>query len=162
MHLSSLSPKTKRKSHKVIGRGGKRGTTSGRGTKGQKGRAGASVRPGFRGGDNRIWQLFPKLRGASKKHGNKRPHRKHRYFSIKRYKPWEVNLRSLVAYHDGDTVSPATLAEKGIVPAGADRIKILGSGELKRKLSFTDVTASAGARTAIEKAGGTIAEVQSE
>ncbi len=154
MQLSTLKAKHPRKSPKRIGRGGKRGTTSGAGTKGQKGRAGASVRPGFRGGDNRIWQLFPKQRGASKKHGNNSPHRKHRYFSIRRMKPWEINVRALEVYRDGDIVSPETLAEKGIVPQGAAQIKILGSGDLNRKLTFRGLEASAGARKKVEQAGG--------
>jgi large subunit ribosomal protein L15 len=156
MQLSSLKPKHPRKSHKRIGRGGKRGTTSGSGTKGQKGRAGASVRPGFRGGDNRIWQLFPKLRGASSKPGNKSPHRKHRFYRVHHARPAEVNLRSLEAFKAGDTVSPATLAEKGLVPAGAKAVKVLGSGDLKRALSFTGVAISASARAKVEKAGGSI------
>jgi large subunit ribosomal protein L15 len=158
MDLSTLKPTHPRKRRKVIGRGGKRGTTAGAGTKGQKGRAGASVRPGFRGGDNRIWQLFPKQRGASKKHGNKKPHRKHRFFSIKYYKPWEVNLRSLGVFKDGDTVSPKTLIEKGIIESGASSVKILGSGDLNRRLTFSDVLMSASAKAKIEKAGGTINE----
>jgi len=156
MQLSTLKPKHPRKKHKRIGRGGKRGTTSGQGTKGQKSRAGASVRPGFRGGDNRIWQLFPKQRGASKKHGNKRPHRKHRFFAMHRAGPAEVNLRSLDAFREGDTVSPATLADKKLVPAGARDIKVLGSGTLSRRLSFEGVRMSASAKEKIEKAGGTV------
>lgn len=158
MQLSDLKPKHPRKLKKKIGRGGKRGTTSGGGTKGQKSRAGASVRPGFRGGDNRIWQLFPKQRGAGKKPGNKRPHRKHRYFSIKRFKPFEINLRTLEIFKDGDTVSPVTLAEKGLVRQGTHEVKILGDGTLSHKLSFVDVAASAAARKKIAEAGGTIAE----
>lgn len=156
MHLSSLKSKHTRKSRKRIGRGGKRGTTSGAGTKGQKSRAGASVRAGFRGGDNRIWQLFPKQRGASSKPGNKRPHRKQRFYSIRRYKPWEVNLRVLGVFKDGDTVSPATLIEKGLVSASADRVKILATGELKRKLTFNGVMVSEAAKSKIVKAGGII------
>ncbi len=156
MQLSTLKPKTPRKYRKVIGRGGKRGTTSGAGTKGQKSRAGATVRPGFRGGDNRIWQLFPKQRGAGKKPGNKHPHRKHRFFSVKRYKPWEVNLRALNVFGNGETVSPQTLAEKGIIPSATVPVKILGTGELSVKLTFTGVAVSASARVKIEQAGGTI------
>ena len=158
MQLSTLKAKHPRKSHKRIGRGGKRGTTSGNGTKGQKSRAGASVRPGFRGGDNRLWQLFPKLRGASSKPGNKSPHRKHRYHSIKRYKPWEINLNALDVYQDGETVSIATLIEKGIIPSIADSVKILASGELNRKLTFSGVSMSATARAKAEKAGSTVTE----
>ncbi len=158
MHLSTLAPKTPRNDRKRVGRGGKRGTTSGHGTKGQKGRAGASVRPGFRGGDNRIWQLFPKQRGASKKHGNNSPHRKHRFFSLSYLKPAPVNLYSLSIFKDGDTVSPKTLAEKGIIESADQHVKILGTGELTRTLTFTDVLVSASAKGKIEKAKGTINE----
>ena len=156
MQLSNLKAKHPRKSPKRIGRGGKRGTTSGAGTKGQASRAGASIRPGFRGGDNRIWQLFPKQRGASSKPGNKSPHHKHRYYSIKRYKPWEVNLRALDVFKDGETVSLATLIEKGVLPAGAHVAKVLATGTLKRKLSFSGLALSVAARTKVEKAGGTV------
>ena len=69
MQLNQLKSHTKRKDAKRVGRGGKRGTYSGKGTKGQKSRAGAGFKQGFRGGDNRLWQLFPKLRGATKKPG---------------------------------------------------------------------------------------------
>ncbi len=146
MYLSSLKSKHTRKHPKRIGRGGKRGTTSGAGTKGQKSRAGASVRAGFRGGDNRMWQLFPKQRGASKKHGNKSPHRKHRFFSIKRYKPWEISLRALNVFRDGDTVSPKTLAEKGLIPSETNPVKILASGTLKRTLKVEGIALSASAQ----------------
>lgn len=158
MQLNTLKPRKIRPGTKRVGRGGKRGTTSGHGTKGQKGRAGASVRPGFRGGDNRIWQLFPKQRGAGKKPGNSRPHRKHRYYSITRIKPFALNLVALEAFKDGDTVSPKTLAAKGLVGLSVTNIKILGTGDLSRKLSFEGVAVSASAKAKIEKAGGTVTE----
>lgn len=158
MDLSTLTGTHPRKQQKRVGRGGKRGTTAGAGTKGQKSRAGASVRAGFRGGDNRIWQLFPKQRGASKKHGNKRPHRKHRYFSLRRAPGMVVNLWSLDAFREGETVSPVTLAEKNLVPASSREVKILGGGSLKRRLSFEGVRMSASARAKIEQAGGAITE----
>ena len=157
MQLKDLRPTTPRKGTKRIGRGGKRGTTAGAGTKGQKSRAGASVRPGFRGGDNRIWQLFPKLRGATKKHGNKRPHKKHRYFQPRNAKSWVINLHDLTPFKEGDLVNHETLIAKGVIPADAGDVKILGTGELTKKLSFSDIVVSASARSAIEKAGGTIA-----
>ena len=155
MDISRFKPKTKRASTKRVGRGGKRGTTAGAGTKGQKSRAGKGIKPGFRGGDNRIWQLFPKLRGASSRAGSKRPHRKHRYarFPKKPYQP--INLNGLKAFHDGDTINPGTLAAKGIGTTGMP-IKILGTGALAKKLAFEDVAVSATAKAAIEKAGGTI------
>ncbi len=150
MHLSTLKPKHRRHDRKRIGRGGKRGTTSGAGTKGQKSRAGASVRAGFTGGNKRTWQQFPKLRGASKKPGNKVPHAKHRFFSIKRYKPWEINLRDLNIFKDGDIVSPRTLAEKGLIPSETSSVKILATGTLKRKLKIEGVALSASAKQKIE------------
>lgn len=156
MHLSNLKPKTTRPSHKRVGRGGKRGTTSGHGTKGQKGRAGASVRPGFRGGDNRIWQLFPKMRGASKKHGNNSPHRKHRFFKVVGDKPFALNLHALDVFHDGDSVTPQTLVEKKIITNPKAKVKILATGEISRKLSFVGVTVSEAAKAKIEKAGGSV------
>lgn len=157
MQLSTLKPSHPRKYKKVIGRGGKRGTTSGKGTKGQKGRAGATVRPGFRGGDNRIWQLFPKTRGASKKAGNNRPHHKHRFFSLKHAKPAEINLWNLTTFKEGDTVSPVTLAERKLVPTGTKAVKVLGSGDITKRLTFSGVRVSKSAQTKIEAAGGTVA-----
>jgi len=157
MQLSTLKPSHPRKQHKVIGRGGKRGTTSGGGTKGQKSRAGATVRPGFRGGDNRIWQLFPKTRGAGKKPGNNRPHHKHRFFAVHRAKPAEINLWALTSFKEGDTVSPETLATRGLIPAHTKGVKVLGSGDIGKRLTFSGVRVSKSAQTKIEAAGGTVA-----
>src|SRR3989344_8249515 len=104
MDLSQLQPHTPRKSLKRVGRGGKRGTYSGKGQKGQKSRAGASVKPGFRGGDNRIWQLFPKQRGASKKPGGSGIYAKHRFYQLRKDKPTAVNIEELNKFNDGDIV----------------------------------------------------------
>lgn len=155
MDLSRIQPKTKRARIKRVGRGGKRGTTSGAGTKGQRSRSGKGIPVGFRGGDNRIWQLFPKLRGASGRPGSKRPHRKHRYARFPVTKPFTVSLESLRHFNDGDTVSPTTLAEKGLIPKAAP-VKILANGILEKKLKFEDVAFSKTAQSAVEKVGGTI------
>jgi large subunit ribosomal protein L15 len=155
MDLSNLKPKTKRVSGKRIGRGGKRGTTSGAGTKGQKSRSGKGITPGFRGGDNRIWQLFPKQRGATSRPGSKRPHRKQRYAKFPNRYLAPVNLSDLRSFKEGETVSPQTLTEKGLIRSSSP-VKILGFGQLGKKLTFKDVMTSASAKTAIEKAGGTI------
>ena len=155
MDIARFKPKTARKSAKRVGRGGKRGTTAGAGTKGQKSRAGKGIKPGFRGGDNRIWQLFPKLRGASSRAGSKRPHRKHRYARFPKSAYQALNLTKLKSVHAGDTINPGTLAAKGLVPTGMP-VKILGTGTLTKKLTFEDVAVSASAKAAIEKAGGTI------
>src|SRR5262245_26938974 len=137
MQLHELKPKTQRKSGKRVGRGGKRGFSSGGGTKGQKGRAGASVRLGFRGGDNRIWQLFPKQRGASHKPGNSRPHRKHKYYQLTRGKAFVLSLQDLNVFKDGETVTKETLFQNGLIPDPRQPVKLLSNGELKRKLTFS-------------------------
>ncbi|MDP3697429.1 MAG: uL15 family ribosomal protein [Candidatus Taylorbacteria bacterium] len=156
MDLSQLQPNTPRKSVKRVGRGGKRGTYSGGGTKGQKSRAGAGVKPGFRGGDNRIWQLFPKQRGASKKPGGKGPHRKHRYFRLHQDKPVVFNLGFFNQFTEDELISPALLNKKGFLSNSETKVKILGDGELGRKLNFEGFDFSKSARQKVSKAGGTI------
>ena len=153
MQLHQLKPTIKYKHRKRVGRGGKRGTFSGRGSKGQKSRAGARIRPGFRGGDNPIWKLFPKQRGATKKVDIK-----HARFRMAKRKSAVVNLGVLNSFfQNGDSISPKLLAQKGIVSAGK-RVKILGDGELDKKLSFSGVVFSKQARDKILKAGGTVNE----
>jgi len=156
MNLNQLKPNTSRKSGKRVGRGGKRGTYSGKGQKGQKSRAGASVRPGFRGGDNRIWQLFPKQRGASKKPGGSGVYVKHRFYQLRKKKPTAVNIEELNKFAEGDTVNPQSLFDKGILGRASKKVKILGEGELNKKLVFEGFRLSKSARDKINKAGGTI------
>jgi len=156
MNLSQLKSNTVRKSGKRVGRGGKRGTFSGKGSKGQKSRAGASVRAGFRGGDNRIWQLFPKQRGASKKPGGSGKYVKHRHYILKHDKSPVVNVEEFNKFSDGETVNPKTLFEKRILRRVEKEVKILGDGELGRKLVFEGFSLSKSARDKIVKAGGTI------
>ncbi|MEK7583015.1 MAG: uL15 family ribosomal protein [Patescibacteria group bacterium] len=130
MQLHQLKPTHKKVEGKRVGRGGKRGTFSGRGSKGQKSRAGTRIRPGFRGGDNPIWKVFPKQRGATKKVDIK-----HTAFQVHHEKPKAFNLDRLEKmFSDGDTVSPETL--------GVKSAKILGTGVLTKKLIFKDVTFS--------------------
>ena len=156
MNLNQLKPNTVRKSQKRIGRGGKRGTYSGSGRKGQKSRAGAGVKPGFRGGDNRIWQLFPKQRGASKKHGNKFPHKKHRFFSLRNDKPTVFNLSFFNQFTEKELIDTKFLHEKGFIPDVKIKIKVLGGGELKKKLNFDGFQFSKSAEKKITKVGGII------
>lgn len=156
MDLSQLQSNTPRKSVKRVGRGGKRGTYSGGGSKGQKSRAGAGVKPGFRGGDNRIWQLFPKQRGASKKPGGKGPHKKHRYFRLRQDKPVVFNLGFFNQFTDEEIISPELLNKKGLLSNGKSKVKILGDGKLKNKLNFEGFYFSKSAREKVTKAGGKI------
>lgn len=156
MDLSNLQPNTRRKSVKRIGRGGKRGTYSGKGIKGQKSRAGAGIKPGFRGGDNRIWQLFPKQRGASKKPGGTSVYAKHRFFQLRKDKPAIVNIKEFNKFNDGETISPKTLFDEGVIGRQTKEIKILGDGDLNRRLIFEGFELSKSAREKITEAGGTI------
>ena len=159
MDLSNLQPNTPCKSIKRVGRGGKRGTYSGKGSKGQKSRAGAGVKPGFRGGDNRIWQLFPKQRGASKRPGgggNKAIHRKHRHYQFRQDKPAVFNLGFFNQFTEEEMINPETLIKKGFLPNSKSKVKILGDGELKRKLDFQGFDFSKSARQKVAKAGGII------
>jgi large subunit ribosomal protein L15 len=154
--LSNLQSNTPRKSTKRVGRGGKRGTYSGKGSKGQKSRAGASIKPGFRGGDNRIWQLFPKQRGASKKPGGSGIYAKHRFYQLRKDKSPVINVEEFNKFSDGETVNPKTLFEKGIVGRTEKNVKILGDGELTKQLKFEGFKFSKSARQKVVKVGGSI------
>jgi large subunit ribosomal protein L15 len=139
--LSTIKPATgSKKSKKIIGRGGKRGTYSGRGLKGQKARSGTS---GFkRRGMKQLVERTPKLRG----------------FKSRQIKPEIVNLSDLNKYFkDGDKVNLETLQKTGAVDKINNGVKILGKGELKLKnLEISQVEVSKGAKEAIEKLGGSV------
>lgn len=153
MQLNTLAPKTKNKKRPAVGRGGKRGKTSGRGTKGQTARAGHKIRPQMRD----IIKKLPKLRG----HGKNRS----RGVRTNRTAMTVVNLAALgAAYQAGETVSPATLLAKGLVRRSAGRapeVKILGTGTIGKALVIEACAVSGSARSAITEAGGTINGEQS-
>lgn len=154
MQLHQLHPTIKPKDRKRVGRGGKRGTFSGHGSKGQKSRAGHRIRPGFRGGDNPIWKLFPKQRGASKKTDIK-----HALFQTRGVKPAILNLIDLAKhFKDGDKVTARSLVKKNLIKTARRGVKILGGGIIDKKLVFSGVEISRSAREKISQAGGTITE----
>src|SRR4051812_16142599 len=142
MQLHNLKPKTKRKTSAQVGRGGTRGKTSGRGTKGQNARAGRKKRPELRD----IIKKLPKMRGRGKNSN----------LSIQT-KPVVLNLdRIAKAFSAGDTVSPMTLVSKGVIKTYKGKypkVKILSLGE-EAKFVFEDCTISKATQTKIEKAGG--------
>ncbi|HWH16245.1 MAG TPA: uL15 family ribosomal protein [Candidatus Paceibacterota bacterium] len=148
MQANTLAPKTARITTPRVGRGGKRGKTSGRGTKGQNARAGHRKRPEMRD----ILKKLPKLRG----HGKNRA----RTVRAKRRDYVGVNLAALEAvFAAGDTITPETLYKKGLVTAKGGRIayvKILGAGTLTKALKVSDCEVSATAKAGIEAAGGSI------
>ena len=144
MRLHTLKPvpgakkRPKRLGH---GRASGHGKTSGRGGKGQTARTGSSIRPGFEGGQMPLIRRIPK-RGFN----NAR-------FAT-RYIP--VNVSALNRFEDGTRVDEALLRQTGLANGRADGIKILGDGELTRKLTVCAHAFSASARTKIEQAGGTV------
>lgn len=148
MQLHTFSPRTKNRKNPPVGRGGKRGKTSGRGGKGQTARAGHKIRPESRD----LIKKLPKLRG----HGKNRA----RTVRTNRIPVSVVNLSAIEAvYKVGETVSPATLLAKDLVRRAKGRapiVKILGVGSLTKALIVDGCTLSTGARTALLAAGGTI------
>lgn len=128
-----------------IGRGGRRGKTSGRGGKGQTARAGHKIRPEIRD----MIKKLPKLRGRGKNIN--------RSFEKR---PVVINLDILEKnFANGETVSPTTLVAKNLlrlVGGKKPAVKILGNGEISKKLIVEQCLFSQGAKTAIEKTGGSI------
>lgn len=146
MQIHELKPTAPRKTAKRIGRGGKRGKTSGRGHKGQKARAGNSTRPEMR----EIIKKLPKLRG----HGINRA----KTVNADKVLPTVINVAALEQF-EGTEVTPKTLVAAGLIAARrkkAPAVKILGNGDLTKKLTVTACQVSASAKGKIEAAGGTV------
>ena len=142
MQLHQLNPIHKKKYPKRVGRGGKKGTYSGRGIKGQKSRAGSKFRPFIRDWIKR----YPKLRGYR--------------FGGKKEEIAILNLDVLERkFKGGSEVSPQILVEKKIIQrikGKVPKVKILGRGELKKKLKISGCDVSKTAREKIKQAGGEI------
>jgi large subunit ribosomal protein L15 len=140
MQLHQLKPKYPLKKKKPrIGRGGKRGTFSGRGSKGQKARAGHRIRPSERDYIIKI----PKLRGWQNKP-----------ISIKSQ---VVNVGDLEKCISGNIINPEILIKAGLIKMKRPlKIKILGDGEIKKKFEVSNILVSKSAKQKIEAAGGAI------
>jgi large subunit ribosomal protein L15 len=150
LNLSNLSPAQPRKARKRIGRGqgSGKGRYSGRGIKGQKSRSGSHKMPaGFEGGQMPIDMRLGKLRGNTS--ADAMPIGPFRTYSQ------PINLRDLDrVFEDGATVNIEALVEKGLLKNTKADVKILGTGELTKKLSITAHSFSASAREKITAAGG--------
>lgn len=149
MNLHNLKPNRGAK-HRVkrlgCGESSGLGKTSGRGHKGQKSRSGGGVRPGFEGGQMPLHRRLPK-----------------RGFNNTRFqdKIAVVNVASLnERFEDGDTVNMRTLKAARLVKGTYDGVKVLGNGDLAKKLTIEGCKVSASAKEKIEKAGGSIADAQ--
>ena len=150
--LSNLKPAQKRKARKRVGRGlaSGKGRYSGRGIKGQKSRSGShTMRAGFEGGQMPIYMRLGKQRGATSK--DAMPIGPHRTSTQ------GVNVSELErVFDDGTEVTVEALREKRLIRNTRTDVKILGNGDLKKKLAVTVHLASASAREKIEAAGGSL------
>src|SRR5256712_7831942 len=151
LNLSSLKPAQSQKARKRIGRGlgSGKGRYSGRGIKGQKSRAGShKMRAGFEGGQMPIYMRLGKQRGATSKDAMP--------IGPFRTSTAPVNVGSLDRFADGAEVTPESLVEIGLLKNTKTDVKLLGNGELKKKLTIRVHAISATAREKVERAGGTV------
>ena len=143
MKLHELQPAAgSKKARTRVGRGlgSGLGKTSGRGQKGQKARSGVGLRPGFEGGQTPLFRRLPK-RGFTN-------------INAKEYTL--VNLEQLNVFEDGTEVTPVVLKEAGIIRAEKSGVKVLGNGELTKKLTVKAAKFSKSAEAAITAKGGSI------
>ena len=142
MKLHELSPaegSVSKGFRKGRGPGSGNGKTAGKGHKGQNARSGGGVRPGFEGGQLPLYRKLPKRGFNNSRFG-------------KCYS--EVNVKSLNKFNDGDVVDSAALLAQGIINNVFDGVKILGEGELTKKLTVKAAVFSASAKEKIEAVGG--------
>jgi large subunit ribosomal protein L15 len=151
LNLSNLKPAQARKDRKRVGRGlgSGKGRYSGRGIKGQKSRSGShKMRAGFEGGQMPIYMRLPKQRGSTSK--DAMPIGPFRTSTV------PVNVSQLDRFDDGAEVTLEALVEAGVIKNTKTDVKILGNGELKKKLTVSAHAFSKSAREKIEGAGGTV------
>ncbi len=144
MQIHQLKPNPKKKK-KQIGRGGAHGTHATRGMKGQKARSGrGGLRKGFEGTTNPLFRRTPKLRG----------------FKSIYEKNSVINISDIEKnFKEGDAISPSSLTKAGLVSNHKTTVKILGDGDIKKKIIVIDCKVSKNAAEKIKKAGGEIREL---
>lgn len=141
MKLENLEKTPEFKSRKRVGRGpgSGMGKTSTRGENGQKSRSGVSIKPWFQGGQSPLYRRVPK-RGFNNKQFETK-------YAV-------INLSDLNRFEDGDVVTPELLKEKGIIKKQLNGVKVLGNGELEKKITVKAQRFSSKAVTKIENKGG--------
>jgi len=142
MKLHELSPaegSVKERFRKGRGAGSGNGKTAGKGHKGQNARSGGGVRPGFEGGQLPLYRKLPKRGFNNFRFG--------KVYAI-------VNVQTLNKFNDGDVVDAAALLAAGVVNVVNDGIKVLGEGEITKKLTVKAAVFSASAKEKIEAVGG--------
>lgn len=146
MRLHDSTPRpgaTKRRKRIGCGESSGHGKTSCRGNKGQHARSGHAIRPGFEGGQMPLHRRLPK-KGFNN--------------TLFRYRIEVVNVGQMdAAFEEGTTVTHQALSDAGLVNKTCDKVKVLGNGDITRKLTFQGLQVSATAKEKIEKAGGSIA-----
>jgi len=151
LDLSSLQPAQARRARKRVGRGlgSGKGRYSGRGIKGQKSRSGShKMRAGFEGGQMPIYMRLGKQRGSTSK--DAMPIGPFRTATV------AVNVSALDRFEAGAAVTPESLVEAGVIKTTRVDVKVLGGGEITKKLTVRVHAISASAREKIERAGGTV------
>jgi len=151
LNLSNLKPAASRRDRKRVGRGmgSGKGRYAGRGIKGQKARSGShKMRAGFEGGQMPVYMRLGKLPGATSK--DAMPIGPFRTSTV------PVNVRDLDRFDDGAEITPESLVEKRLIKNTRTDVKILGVGEVTKKLTVRVHAISASARAKIEGAGGTV------
>ena len=145
MKLHEMKPLQASQKRNRVGRGpgSGNGKTSGRGQKGQKARSGGGVRLGFEGGQTPLARRLPK-RG---------------FTNFNRVEYAIVNVEALNQFEDGTEITAALLLDKKVIRKELGGLKVLGNGELTKKLTVKATKFSASAKEAIEKAGGTAEEI---
>ena len=142
MKLHELSPQegsVKERFRKGRGAGSGNGKTAGKGHKGQNARSGGGVRPGFEGGQLPLYRKLPKRGFNNARFGKK--------YAV-------INVQSLNKFNDGEVVDCAALLAMGIINKAYDGVKILGEGEITKKLTVKAAVFSANAKEKIEAVGG--------
>lgn len=142
MRLNTLTPqKGSKKDAKRLGRGHSagQGKTAGRGQKGQHARSGGYTKVGFEGGQMPLQRRLPKVG----------------FTSLQKATSVEVRLHEL-ALPEEDVIDMGALREAGLIPARAEKVKIILSGKLEKAVRVKGVKVTKGARAAIEAAGGSI------
>jgi large subunit ribosomal protein L15 len=151
LNLHTLKPAQERVNRKRVGRGlgSGKGRYSGRGIKGQKSRAGShKMKAGFAGGQMKIYMQLGKLRGSTS--ADAMPVGPFRTYTV------PVNVRDLDRFDTGAEVTPESLVEVGLIKNTKTDVKVLGDGEISKKLTVRVHAISASAREKIEAAGGTV------
>jgi len=137
--ITTGAPRSKAPKRKGRGESSGHGKTSGRGNKGSKARNGKYIKPGYEGGQTAIFRRIPK-RGFSNENFERRFH--------------VVNLGDLAAFNDGTTVDATVLIDAGLVPDSKQPVKVLGEGEVSKKLTVVAGKFSRSAYDKITAAGG--------